>query len=100
MSLATKTVLVILFFATLVGLISLLPSATCTTGSVTGCYPLPSQFATSLFVVLSYVFAWSNVFWFINAWFQILLLQIGFDITVWIAKKVIWIIGWLARLAA
>jgi len=92
MSAALKVGLIILAFSLLMGLIALLPS--------TDQYPLPPAFATSVAVVFAYVFAWVGVFWFISIWWWIALLTIGLELSIWIAKKVIQIFSWLARLFA
>jgi len=90
MTALTKAGLFILFFALVVILIALLPDTTQ--------YPLPPQFTASVTVVLAYVFTWATFFWFISVWFQIMLLTMGLEITIWIAKKIIWIIGFAARM--
>jgi len=92
MSLLTKGLMIGIFFTLLVSLIALLPSVSD--------YPLPPQIALSLTIILGYVFAWTSVFWFINIWFAIALLSIGFELAIWTAKKVIWITTWVARLFA
>jgi len=100
MTLLTKGIIFILFLALLAGLIALLPDAQCAPLQTTGCYPLPPQVATSITIILGYVFAWAGVFWFLNIWFALALITIGFELIVWVAKKIIWIIGWVSRLVA
>jgi len=90
MSAALKVGLIILTFSLIIGLIALLPS--------TDQYPLPSEFSTSIAVVVAYVFAWVDVFWFISVWWWIALLTIGIELTIWIAKQVIRITSWVVRL--
>jgi len=83
---------VLLFFALIIGLIALLPDTTD--------YPLPPQVAASLTVVLGYAFAWGDFFWFIPVWFYLALLTIGLELSLWLARKVMWIIGFISRLVA
>jgi len=90
MSAALKVGLILLTFSLLMGLIALLPDTTQ--------YPLPPEFATSLGVYVSAAFAWVGVFWFISAWWWIMLLNIGLELTIWIARQVIRITSWIVRL--
>jgi len=90
MSAALKVGLIILAFSLMMGLIALLPDTTQ--------YPLPTEFSTSVAVVLAYTFAWVGVFWFISAWWWAMLLTIGLELTIWIAKQVMRVFSWLARL--
>jgi len=90
MTAAIKVGLILLVFSLIIGLIALLPS--------TDQYPLPAEFTTSVAIVFAYVFAWVDVFWFISVWFWIMLLTLGLELTIWIAKQVIRIIGWLVRI--
>jgi hypothetical protein len=98
MTLVTKGLMLILFSTVLLTVIALLPSATCDTISLTGCYPLPTAILVSLNVIFGYTFAWATVFNFIIIWFALALISIGFEALIWVAKKVVWIIGLAARL--
>jgi len=90
MSSALKIGLILLVFSLMMGLIALLPD--------TSQYPLPPEFSISLAVVLAYTFAWVGVFWFISAWWWAMLLTIGLELTIWIAKQVLRIFTWLTWL--
>jgi len=92
MSAALKVALILLVFSLLIGLLALLPD--------TSAYPLPPQFAASLAVYVAYAFAWINVFWFISVWWYIILLNLGLQLTIWIAKQVLRIMSWLVRIFA
>lgn len=90
MTLITKVLAIGAFLIGLIGLIALLPSTTD--------YPLDPSIATSLTIIMGYVSAWTSIFWAINILFGVALLGIGLELILWVAKKVIWIIGWAARL--
>jgi len=92
MTTAVKVVLILLAFSLVMGFIALLPS--------TDQYPLDRGIAAGIAVVFAYVFAWNSTFWFIGIWFWIMLLSIGFELTVWIAKQVIRLTSWVVRLFA
>jgi len=92
MTTAVKAILILLAFSLVMGFIALLPS--------TDQYPLDPSIAASIAVVFAYVFAWVGVFWFISVWFFIMLLTIGLDLTIWIAKQVLRLISWIVRLFA
>jgi len=90
MSVLTKAIAVLLAFAIIVALIAALPS--------TRDYPLPGEFSSSLTLIIGYAFAWVGVFWFISVYWWMMILNYGFELTLWLARQLKQIIGWVIRL--
>jgi len=90
MTALVKGILVLIVFSLIVSLIALLPS--------TEQYPLPPEFNTSIVLIVGYAFAWVNVFWFLSAYWWMMLLNFGLELTIWLAKQVLRIIGWAVRM--
>jgi len=89
MSAIGKVFSVIAFFALVMFLVALLPSTTD--------YPLPTGVTQGITLVVGYYFAWAGVFTFLNVLFLFFVLSLFIEIYVWIAKVVMWIIGFVAR---
>jgi len=89
MSLVSKAVITVIFFSLVVTLIALLPSTTD--------YPLPTGVNQGITIIVGYYYAWANVFTFLNVLFLFFVLSIFIDIYMWIARVVLWIIGFVSR---
>jgi len=90
MTALVKAGLVLLCFSLIVALIALLPSTTD--------YPLPTEFSSSITLIIGYAFAWVGVFWFLSVYWWMMLLNFGLELSIWIAKQVLRIIGWAVRM--
>jgi len=90
MSMATKGLVLVLFFASLIGLVALLPS--------TETYPLPGSISTALTVLVYYYFQWATVFWFLTVLWYFFVLTVALEAIIWIATKVLQVVSWAARI--
>jgi len=89
MSLVSKAVITVIFFSLVVTLIAFLPSTTD--------YPLPTGVTQGIAIVIGYYYAWAQVFTFLNVLFLFFVLTLFLEVYLWIARVVLWIIGFVAR---
>jgi len=89
MSLITTALVTVAFFSLVITLIALLPSTTD--------YPLPSAITQGIVIIIGYYYAWAQVFTFLEVLFVFFVLTLFFEIYLWLAKVVLWVIGFVAR---
>jgi len=92
MSLLTKAIITAIFIGLFVTMIYLLPT------NVE--YPLPTEFTSSLALIIGYTFAWAQVFTWINVLFLCALTALAIEILIWIWKVIAWTISKVAPFLA
>jgi len=88
MSLLTKSILLILFFALCIAVIYGLP--------LTADHPLDPTFTTAVQIIFGYLFAWAGVFTAINYLLYAALASVSMETGILLYRFVIWLISKVA----
>lgn len=88
MTIVTKVILIVAFFALIIALLSALP--------LTADHPLDPTFALAVGIIFTYLYQWAQVFTAINYLLYVALASIGLELGIVLWRFAAWIIGKVA----